>query len=376
MAATKPKKPRQTFPLFPHANGQWAKKIKGRLCYFGPWADPEGAEANYLRDATDLQAGRTPRPSPDAFTVADLCNAFLAAKEAKTEAGELAPKSFRDYLATAKKLTAAFGRTRPVADLAASDFTALRRQLARTRGPHALGTEIQRMRTCFKWGYDSGLIDRPVRYGPEFKRPKPKVFRKAKRESGPRLYEPEEVRVLLAAAREPLRTMILLGVNGGMGGTDLSELPRSAVIETDDGPVVDFARPKTEIARRFPLWPETAAALAEWRDRRPDPKKPEDADAAFLTVRGNRWVHGQTDSVCLAFNRLAERCGVKRPGVSFYGLRHLHRTLSDEVRDPVAADTIMGHRDGTMAGHYRERISDDRLRAVTDHVRGVVLGET
>ena len=28
-----------------------------------------------------------------------------------------------------------------------------------------------------------------------------------------------------------------------------------------------------------------------------------------------------------------------------------------------------------MAGHYRERISDDRLRAVTDHVRGVVLGE-
>ena len=29
----------------------------------------------------------------------------------------------------------------------------------------------------------------------------------------------------------------------------------------------------------------------------------------------------------------------------------------------------MGHGDQTMASHYRERIGDDRLKAVTDHVR-------
>jgi hypothetical protein len=33
----------------------------------------------------------------------------------------------------------------------------------------------------------------------------------------------------------------------------------------------------------------------------------------------------------------------------------------------------MGHADHSMASYYRERISDDRLQAVTDHVRAWLL---
>lgn len=53
-------KPRDDYPLFPHATKRWAKKIKGKMHYFGPWRDPDGALAKYLREKDYLQAGQEP----------------------------------------------------------------------------------------------------------------------------------------------------------------------------------------------------------------------------------------------------------------------------------------------------------------------------
>ena len=57
----RPAKPRPDFPLFAHANGQWAKKIQGKLHYFGAWEDPQVAEDSYQRQKLDLEGNGKPK---------------------------------------------------------------------------------------------------------------------------------------------------------------------------------------------------------------------------------------------------------------------------------------------------------------------------
>ncbi len=68
--------------------------------------------------------------------------------------------------------------------------------------------------------------------------------------------------------------------------------------------------------------------------------------------------------------KLLAELGIKRPGLGFYALRQTFETVAGESRDQVAVDHIMGHARDDMASVYRERISDDRLTAVAEHVRG------
>src|SRR5262245_14706528 len=85
----KPEKPYPDFPLTAHPARQWCKKIRGKIHYFGPWDDPDGALKKYLEQKDALHAGRKPREDSDGVTIKELANRFLNAKAASRDAGEL-----------------------------------------------------------------------------------------------------------------------------------------------------------------------------------------------------------------------------------------------------------------------------------------------
>src|SRR5262245_61112064 len=113
----KPAKPYPDFPLFAHASGRWAKKILGKLHYFGWWrgkqtAPWQDALDKYQERRDDLHAGRTPRVKGEGLTLRDLANRFLTSKRHLLDTREIAPRTFQDYYQVCALLIAQFGRDR------------------------------------------------------------------------------------------------------------------------------------------------------------------------------------------------------------------------------------------------------------------------
>jgi integrase len=336
--------------------------------------DPDGQAAieRWLAVKDDLLAGREARPTGEGLAIRELCNRFLTAKKQLVDTGEIVPYTFADYQRICGLLVNGLGKRRIVADLTADDFAALRASLARTRGPVALGNTIQRMRMVFKFAYDQGLIDRPIRYGQSFNRPSKRVLRKQRTSNGPKMFEAGEIRALLDASPTPLRAMVYLGINCGLGNSDVGHLEFSN-LDLDNG-WLDFPRPKTGIPRRCPLWSETVGAIRTALAKRPAPKDNAYAGRVFITKRGGSWSKDTSDNpVSKEFAKVRAKSGLSA-GRGFYCLRHAFETIGGDSRDQVAVDHIMGHARDDMASVYRERISDDRLRAVTDHVHKWLFG--
>jgi integrase len=279
----------------------------------------------------------------------------------------------------AELLVKHFGKSRLVVDLRPDDFTALKNKMSRRWGPLRVADFIQHIRSVFKHAADSDLIDRPVRFGPGFARPTQKTIRLHKAKQGAKMFTAEEVRKMLDAAGIQLKAMLLLGVNCGYGNSDVASVPLSA-LSLESG-WIDFPRAKTGIAGRCPLWRETIGALREVLANRPQAKTPEYANLVFLSQWGTPCISvrspegpdapnvNRTDGLAVQMAKLLKELGINgRKGLGFYTLRHTFRTIADEAKDQPPIDHLMGHQSPHMSAVYRQHISDERLRAVVNHV--------
>lgn len=109
-----------------------------------------------------------------------MVNTFLQAKKAIVESGELAALTWLDYKSAGEEILTAFGAGRLVMDLRPDDFGRLRKTMAAKWGAQRLSKTIQFIRCVFKYAYDAEMIDRPIRFGPDFKRPSKGAHRVSK----------------------------------------------------------------------------------------------------------------------------------------------------------------------------------------------------
>ncbi len=388
----KPKPPSDDFPLFAHQNGQWAKTVRGKTHYFGPWAEPAQALVKWLRVKDALLHGLPVPAERPAATLEQVTRAYLETKMSLLESREIAQKTYDDYERDCERLLTHFGPKRIVEQLSPPDFKELRKFL-RTPTPQkqvngrgairkplgsvALKNAIMATRSIFKYAFEQELIPRPIKYGQDFNCPKAKVLRIERASKPKKMFEAADIRAMLELATGALKPMILLGMNCGLGNNDCAMLEFRHLDLSKQW--IDFSRPKTGMIRFSPLWPETCAALETYLRRRPQPKNTLHENYIFITQKKHTpWTNIKGyDPIGAAFSKLARTLEIAVPGVGFYALRHTFQTIAEEARDQKAVQFIMGHipEGGDMSARYREEFKRDRLMVTTEYVRRWLFAE-
>jgi integrase len=229
---------------------------------------------------------------------------------------------------------------------------------------------VGKTRLFFNWVgpgvHGQGYIDRLPRFGDAFKPPAQSALDREREEQAARVLTAGQIRTLLATAKLKLKAMILLGVNCGYGNTDCSKLVVGK-LDLDHG-WANFARTKNGIRRRNPLWPETIEALREVQKARKSPVSADYAKRVFITRSGQPF---HAYDITHEFEKIAVAAGMTHDEADFYDLRRTCASIGLQVGDDDAVRTILGHKRlaKDMLGVYnRLQVSDDRLRAVTDHI--------
>ena len=407
-APPKTVKPRKDFPLTPHhRSGQWCKKVRGKIYYFGKLDDPDAALKKWVEQKDYLLAGLVPpsrvklppatapedafaKTDGDALLLRDLTNHYLSDSQERLEQGEIQTATFLDRNAACERLFDFFDRYRAVESLTPVDFAAFRSHLAtaKKRKKHQGGRRLKKKnvslltlrnrirdsRAIFIWGYKKRLFETPLEklWLESFELPNGSAI---SREANEKLIEPltsAELRGMLDHASPMFKTLLLLGINGGLGNTDVSRIERRHL--SSDFTWLNLPRQKTGKRRKIPLWPETTKAILALLGKTSSRKKLKQTERLFISASGKELTTKRSkDLVGQAFSRLAKRLKIHRPGVNFYQLRHLFQTIGDETGDFIAVSFLMGHSEKSISDDYRNTPSTERLLRVTEHIRKWLL---
>jgi integrase len=228
-------------------------------------------------------------------------------------------------------------------------------------------------KTFLRWVYERGVIELPRNFN------RLKVSVKASDRTIP-LFRLSELRTLVEAAathKPKFYCWLLVMLNCGYCQNDLSELDYSE-LDLKKG-IIRRARSKTwdrgGVVRTYKLWPETIAALKEFRNRDLSIKGDCGKPLVLTTDTGGRLVQsGRCDNIRSAYRHLVRKAGLTcaKP------LKALRKTMATLIgRYPPArgvfVDHFLGHSPRSMAARHYNRLSSREFFRALRWLRRVIL---
>ena len=160
MKTSKRKTRSDKFPLTLHRTGQYCKKIKGKVHYFG--RDEQQALQKYLDQATYLHGCQdsTPTAAKGNMTLKKLCELYLQYQHSKVMAGDLTPKHYNDQISSLGKSMSFVGQGRKVESISTLDLQNYKRKLQKSYcSAHRLNLHISIMKAMFHWARKNDITE-------------------------------------------------------------------------------------------------------------------------------------------------------------------------------------------------------------------------
>ena len=355
-------------PLTLHKTGQYCKKIKGKIYYFGK--DKKIAKQRYYEQAAYLHTGKgsISKASEENISIRYLCNLYLEIQQSRVAAGQIKLRNILDQRSLLRDFVRFVGPNRNVADITTMDLQHYFSKLVRAnKSANTINNRLAAVKAMYSWSLNNEVISTC---------PNLKVVKKITKIKKEKVtFSISQIQSLLENADTQMKAMILLGINCGFGCTDCAELKWD---DLDlDNARVSMPRGKTGIERNLPLWPETVLALKTIT---------KSGELVFYTVKRNPWVRTihtinkngkekftKNDEVSKQFSKLLKKAGIKtEKGVGFYTLRRTVATLAARSGDPFAVQKLLGHADLKMASVYVQDVSEQTDRVV-NNVRKLII---
>jgi integrase len=316
------------------------------------------------------------------MTIGDLFDKHRIAITEKVAMGERSQRTIKDYSRLDAVLEIPSIRGVKLKSVGPEVFLTIRKRIYDTGWRlKTRRNAIMSVRSVFNWGEKRGYISNVIRYGGEFDPPGSNDIEIEQEKKSPdRFIEREAILASLRRAKPAMKVAILLGINCGFYPGDSIALTFDHVHTVDTKiPYHDFRRVKNGRARMAVLWPETVAAILDYRSNYRRCHNQSEHTIILTRYGKPHTKDGEGRKVIDAFSKMLDDIGYRTKGVSIGSLRHTYSAVIDRSGDKTMINLTMGHTPSSIqARFYAKRHLDKlpRLKKLADRVHDWLFGKT